>query len=182
MVTTTRMSLEDFLALPDIDERRLELIDGEVCEKMSPRWGHSRLAGILCRLLEEHGYAGVEPRAIIARQGNRNPSSPLPDVAYYRNEPPAEEEWMTRPPNVAVEIVSPGQSHAEMRAKVDLYLAFGVESVWVIDARRSLVDVYEPESRRTLSGTDTLQSAAVPGFSLSVEDLFAMLRRKKQGS
>jgi hypothetical protein len=31
------MSLEEFLALPDIDERRLELIDGQVCEKISPR-------------------------------------------------------------------------------------------------------------------------------------------------
>ncbi len=179
MVTTTRMSLEDFLALPDIDERRLELIDGEVCEKMSPRWGHSRLAGILCRLLDEHGYAGVEPRAIIPRQGNRSPSSPLPDIAYYRDDPPAENEWMTRPPNVAVEIVSPGQTHAEMRAKVDLYLAFGVESVWVIDPQRSLVDVFEPDARRTLAGTDNLVSAAAPGFSLAVDELFALLRRKK---
>jgi len=182
MVTTTRMSLEDFLALPDIDERRLELIDGEVCEKMSPRWGHGRIALIIGRLLDEHGYASVEPRAIIPQQGNRNPSSPLPDVAFYRDEPPAEDEWMTRPPNVAVEIVSPGQSHAEMRAKVDVYLAFGVESVWVIDAGQSLVDVYEPESRRTLSGADRLASPAVPGFALSVDDLFAMLRRTKKSS
>ena len=34
MVTQTRMTLEEFLALPGIDEQRLELIDGEVYEKM----------------------------------------------------------------------------------------------------------------------------------------------------
>lgn len=173
------MSLEEFLALSDIDERRLELIDGEVCEKMSPRWGHSRLAGLLCHLLEERGYAGVEPRAIIPSRGNRNPSSPLPDVAFYRDEPPEEDEWMTKPPNVAAEITSPGQTHAEMRTKVDLHLAFGVESVWVINPQRSVIDVYEPDARRTLQGADELESHAVPGFAIAVNALFALIRQKK---
>ncbi len=172
MAIQTRMTLDEFLAMPDIDERRLELIDGEVCEKVSPRWGHGRLTGFLGQLLNEFGHAAVEPRAVIRGTANFGPSSPLPDVAFYRSAPPADDEWMTSPPDVAVEILSPGQSRREMRAKVDLYRAFGIPSVWVVDLERREVEIYEGE-RRILAGTDLIDSKHAPGFAIAVDALFA---------
>jgi Uma2 family endonuclease len=172
VTTQTRLSLEEFLAMPDIDERRLELIDGEVYEKVSPRWGHGYVAGRLFAQFDAIGYASVEPRAIIGERSDRGPSSPLPDVAFYRSDPPADDEWMTRPPAVAVEILSLGQSRAAMRAKVDLYLSFGVESVWVVDLEREAVDIYESGIRRTLSGDEAIESPAAPGFHVTVSKLF----------
>lgn len=172
MTTRTRLSLDDFLALPGIDERRLELIDGEVYEKASPRWGHGYIAGRLFVLLDAVGYASVEPRAMMPGGTDRGPSSLLPDVAFYRTNPPAADEWMTRPPAVVVEVLSLGQSRTAMRAKVDLYLAFGVESVWVADLEREWVDVYEEGRRRTLSGEDVIESPAAPGFRTTVAELF----------
>jgi Uma2 family endonuclease len=178
MATTTRLSLDEFLALPGIDERRLELIDGEVCEKVSPRWGHGNLALKLGALLDQHGAASVEPRAIIPRGANLDDSAPIPDIAFYRDNPPEPDDWMRRPPHVAVEVVSPGQNRRELRVKVDLYLQFGVESVWVFDLERESVDVYEGGARRTLAGDDVFESPAVPGFSMIVGPLFdAVLRR-----
>ncbi len=173
MAIQTRMTLEEFLAMPDIDERRLELIDGEVCEKASPRWGHGRLALRIGQLLDQFGYAAVEPRAVIRGSANLGPSSPLPDVAFYRSTPPADDEWMTRPPDVAVKILSLGQSRREMRAKVDLYQAFGIPSVWVVDLGRREVEIYEGGSRRILAGTDLIDSRHVPGFAITVDALFA---------
>lgn len=166
------MTLEDFLAMPGIDERRLELIDGEVYEKVSPRWGHGRMALRIGRLLDEAGFASVEPRAIIRRSADLGPSSPLPDVAFYRTAPPADDEWMTRPPDVAVEILSIGQSRREMRTKIDLYRQFGVGSVWVVDLERREVEVYEGNARRTLAGEDVLESAFVPGLAITINQLF----------
>jgi Uma2 family endonuclease len=78
---------------------------------------------------------------------------------------------MTRPPDVVVEILSQGQSRREMRAKVDAYVAFGVASVWVIDAERKSVDVYEGGRRRTLAGDDVLESPAAPGFRVTLSEL-----------
>ncbi len=173
MTTRTRLSLEEFLAMPEIDERRLELIDGEVYEKVSPRWGHGRIAGRLFGLFDEIGFAGVEPRAVIGAGSDLGPSSPIPDVAFYRQDPPADDEWMTRPPAVVVEILSLGQSRAAMRAKIDTYVAFGVESVWVVDPERESVDIYERGARRTLSGDDAIESPAAPGFHVTVSKLFA---------
>lgn len=65
MTTATRVSLQEFLARPDIDEARLELIDGEVVEKPMPNWGHGRIAIILGSILMPLGYPSAEPRAII---------------------------------------------------------------------------------------------------------------------
>ncbi|MBE7520241.1 MAG: Uma2 family endonuclease [Thermoflexaceae bacterium] len=173
MVTGTRMTLDDFLAMPGIDERRLELIDGEVYEKMSPRWGHGRMALRIGQLLNAVGFAAVEPRAIIRGSADLGPSSPIPDVAYYRANPPADDEWISRPPDVAVEILSIGQDRREMRTKIDLYRQFGVGSVWVVDLERREVEVYEGTVRRTLSGQDVLESTRVPGLAITIDQLFA---------
>ncbi len=171
MVSSTRLRLEEFLAMPRIEEDRLELIDGEVYDKPMPRWGHARQAGQLVGELNRFGFAGVEPRAIIPVAGDLEASAPLPDVAFHRDNPPADDEWMSRPPHVAIKILSLGQSRTEMRTKVEVYLRFGVESVWVVDPERGTVDDYEGGSRRTLSGDDLLESAAAPGFSMRVADL-----------
>ncbi len=179
MTTSTRLTLEEFLAMPGIDERRLELIDGEVYEKMSPRWGHGALAGNLWALLEEHGFAAVEPRAVIQPAPDRGPASPLPDVAFYRHNPPADDEWMERPPDIAVEILSKDQSRVEMRRKVDIYRAFGIPVVWVFDPERESVDVYEAGTLRTLSGDDVLTSVVVPEFKHRVADLYERRSRRR---
>jgi Uma2 family endonuclease len=175
MGTTTRMSLEDFLALPDIDERRLELIDGEVSCDMSPTWEHGDLAFEICRILKEHGRATVEIRVVIPARGSRGDSALIPDVAYVRREGPPIRGRLAAPPHVAVEVLSPGQSRTEMRAKVDTYLAFGVESVWVVDWDRRAIDVYEGGARRTLTEEDTLDSPSVPGLTVHVGDIFAVV-------
>ena len=125
MTTSTRLTLEEFLAMPDIDERRLELIDGEVYEKLSPTWDHGELTIVLGELLRKAGRAAAEPRAIIPPTKDRAGSAPLPDLAFYRTARPGAREWMQSPPDLAVEILSPGQSRMEMRGKVDLYRSFG---------------------------------------------------------
>jgi Uma2 family endonuclease len=170
--TATRIRLDDFLADPAIDERRLELIDGEVHAKPMPTWGHATLAGELYLSLRPFGFAGVEPRAVIGPTAAFDPSSLIPDVAFYRTAPPGRDEWMTRPPHVAVEILSPGQARRDLRAKIDLLVAFGVESVWLVDPSSRSVEVYEGGGRRILGEDDTLASSAVPGLAINLRELF----------
>jgi Uma2 family endonuclease len=172
MTTIMRLSLEDFLAMPGIDEQRLELIDGEVYEKVSPRWGHGHLVIQLGHLLLPFGVASAEPRAIIPGGQDYSDSAPIPDLSFYGDNPPAPDDWMRRPPDVAVEVLSPGQGRRDMRAKVDLYLRFGVGSVWVFDLQRESVDIYEGGSRRTLGNADTLTTPVVPGLAIDLGTLF----------
>lgn len=164
--------MDQFLAIPDFDERRLELIDGEVYEKPMPRWGRGRLALVLGALLNQHGFAATEARAMIPPSADLGASSPPPDLAFYVSQPPASSDWMTRPPDLVVEILSPGQSRREMRARIDAYQAFGVHSIWIIDWERRSADIYEDGERRTTDESDMLASGHVPGFHARLGDVF----------
>lgn len=168
-----RLTLDEFLALPDIEERRFELIDGEVYEKAPRRWGHGALIGELGFVLRSFGFIGVEPRAIIPAGPSWGPSAPLPDLALYRSARPKPDEWMTRPPDLVVELLSIGQSRSEMRSKAAVYVEFGVSCVWVFDLERQTVDVYEGGERRTLTARDTLTCRTLAGFEERIQDLFA---------
>lgn len=177
MTTETRLTLPEFLALPGVDERRLELIDGEVTCDMSPTWEHGELAFEICRILKQFGRASVEVRTIIPGGGTRSESALIPDVAFLRREAPSIRGRLTVPPHVVVEVLSPGQSRVEMRAKVDVYLAFGVEAIWVVDPERQTIDVFEAAARRALAPHDVLTSVSVPGLSVRVGDTFGSVER-----
>ena len=173
MTTKTRLTLEEFLRMPDIEERRLELIDGEVYEKAARRWGDGALVGELGSALHSFGFVGLAPRAIIPEAPSRGPSAPIPDLALYKKNRPISDEWMTAPPDLVVELLSIGQSRTEMRAKASIYLGFGVACVWIFDLERKTVDVYEGGDRRSLTAADTLSCDTLPGFAERVGELLA---------
>jgi Uma2 family endonuclease len=83
---------------------------------------------------------------------------------------------MRRPPDIAIEVRSPGQSRPELRAKVELYRDFGVTSIWLIDPERLEIEIFEGGTRRIFGLSDTLTTAVVPGFTLGVHDLFLRAR------
>ncbi len=168
MSTTTRVRLPDFLLNPEIDESRLELIDGEVAAKPMPTWEHGEAAFEIAAILRRFGRVAVEPRAVIEAAN----ASPIPDVAFYRDGKPGKGEYMHNPPHVAVEILSPGQGMPFMRRKAALYTNFGVESVWIVDLERLEVHVIEGGTERTLVPGQRLSTPAVPGLDVEVAALF----------
>ncbi|MCC7365147.1 MAG: Uma2 family endonuclease [Dehalococcoidia bacterium] len=168
-----RVALDEFLAMPGVDERRLELVDGVVHEFLGFTWRAGRVVGRIGAKLDHVGLAAVRCRAVIPPVAGSPGHSLIADVAFYRENPPAADEWMTRPPDVAVEVLSIGQSRIELRRKVDIYLHFGAGSVWVVDPERELIDVYEHGARRTLSGDHVVESAHAPGFRATVAELLA---------
>jgi Uma2 family endonuclease len=159
------------MTIPGFDERRLELIDGEVREKLMPTWGHGRIAAELVAALLDHGHAAVKPRAMIPGSADRGDNSVVPDAAFYLSNPPGDNDWMRTPPDIAIEVLAPGQSRREMRAKVDIYRSFGVRSVWVVDPEWGLVDVYEAGGRRTVDRSEVLTTPVVPALRLPVRGI-----------
>jgi Uma2 family endonuclease len=82
-------------------------------------------------------------------------------------------------PDLAVEILSEGNTPAEMRRKRREYFKAEVRLVWQIDPRTRTAAVYtDPERHETLSETRALDGGDVlPGFTLTLRDLFAELDR-----
>lgn len=83
------------------------------------------------------------------------------------------ERYFEGPPDLAAEVVSPGDSRREVAEKVEDYLAAGTRLVWIIDRRRATVTVHRPGAAlRTLGPDDHLDGAdPLPGFSLPVSRL-----------
>jgi Uma2 family endonuclease len=87
-------------------------------------------------------------------------------------------------PDLAVEVISKGNTRREMARKRREYFAAGTRLVWMVYPKTRTIDVYtSPTDSTTLGSADTLDGGDVlPGFTLPVATLFANLPpvRKKR--
>ena len=79
------------------------------------------------------------------------------------------------PPDLAVEILSPGNTRKEIKRKLREYFDSGVRLAWVVDPRKRMVRVHtSPTTFTELTEDDTLNGDDVlPGFTVSIREWFA---------
>jgi Uma2 family endonuclease len=82
-------------------------------------------------------------------------------------------------PDLAVEILSEGNTPGEMARKRREYFFAGTRLVWEVDPRRREIDVYTgPDAKLTLPESDTLTGDPVlPGFTVPVAEVFRRVPR-----
>ena len=85
-------------------------------------------------------------------------------------------------PDLAVEVLSAGNTKREMERKVGEYFEAGVRLVWLIDPKARTVDAYTSpnESRRLRNGQTLGGEPVLPGFTLPLRQLFARASRRKK--
>ncbi len=183
-ITQRRMSLEEFLALPDIDEKPyLEFADGVVTEKVSPKGKHSRLHNELTWRLNLAARPGKLASVYPELRTTFSNVSRVPDIAVYRRgrtprEPSGEvADDFFDPPDVTIEIISPGQTIAAMTARCRWFVDHGVDIALLVRPRDRSVTRFRPESEPVvLSGADRIDlDDVLPGFELTVQELFDSL-------
>ena len=98
--------------------------------------------------------------------GRESPKDPVPDLA----------------PDLAVEILSEGNTPAEMKRKVGEYFKAGVRLVWLIDPRKRTARVYSAPHRAIhIRATESLEGGDVlPGFVIGLADLLDRGRRPRK--
>ena len=178
------MSVEEFERLPPPEHCRYELVEGEVVELTFPTPLHNLTAARVFRLLErfvEEKRSGMVFPADTGFVLSRNPGTLRgPDVAFVRAERVAGLNLRANipgAPDLAVEVISPTDTIREMRRKVDQYLAAGCKTVWVLDADKREVEIFEPGARPlVLLAPDELTCPELlPGFVIVVDGLFPAL-------
>ncbi len=187
MVTVQRgLTLDEFLALPE-EKPALEYFDGVVTQKPPHGPRHSRLQSKLAEYVNQY----AEPRELaIAFPELRTTyagASPVPDVAVYswsRLQLDASGELLEdclAPPDIAIEVASPGQSLSGLVRKCRWYVEHGASIALLVEPRRRIVRDFRPgQPPRMLSGADDLNLGdVIPGLALRVEDLFAVLRIRR---
>jgi Uma2 family endonuclease len=125
---------------------------------------------------------GLEPPASIApcvrtkALVRRIPDTVLaPDVAVVTAErlDAAADAFLEGAPDVAIEVLSVGNTMVEMERKLRLYFAGGARSVWLVDPEARVVILYRSLRERDVFGeSDSLVDPALPGFTVGVGSLF----------
>ncbi|MCG9885402.1 MAG: Uma2 family endonuclease [Cyanobacteria bacterium] len=174
----TSVTLEDFLAHPDLEESPAwELVDGRKIQKPMPTLFHSRLQRNLVNWLNAHGEAFEaiqELRCIIP------PHSPVPDIVVIaRDRIPEEDGPFYGAPDWLIEIRSPDQSTLSLQAKILHCLQNGTQAAWLIDLDRQQIWVWEGDELPTRYTEDDRLS--VPGFGLDVAiaDIFSLAHQRR---
>ncbi len=163
--------------------RRYELVKGELFEM--PLFGgrHGSVAMRIGIILGSYVRANELGEVFAAETGfilRRDPDTVrAPDAAFVANERLPEGElppgYLEMAPDLAVEVVSPGDTAPEVREKVADWLRAGVRLLWAIDPATRSVTVYRsPDDFDVLSENDSLDGGRViPGFLAEINELFS---------
>ncbi|MEB3190192.1 MAG: Uma2 family endonuclease [Snowella sp.] len=174
----------EFMALSD-DGHHYEIVNGKLVDM-----GNSgALHGYICSLLLVALGSYIVPKklgvildsstAFTMKNGNRR----SPDIAFFAKErlqgmKTLPSGYLEGAPDLAVEVLSPGNTIEEIEEKLSEYFENGSRLVWVVSPTQHYILVYRSakEPDRLLKMQDNLNGEEViPGFELAITDLFQEL-------
>jgi Uma2 family endonuclease len=172
---------EELLALPR-DNKRYELVEGKLIEMSPTGKPHGRLTVRIGGLLDAHAEKYDLGQAYGAETGFQVAENPDTvygiDVAFVSKARAQKGEgYFKGAPDLAVEVVSPGNSKEEIHKKIVNYFGTGCRLVWVFYSKSRAVYVYtSPNEIKVLNAEDVLDGGDVlPGFSVKLTDIFSAL-------
>jgi Uma2 family endonuclease len=181
-VIRQQVAADELLHIPD-DGFRYELVRGEL-RRMNPAGNmHGRVAMSFAWRLAQYVEGNRLGVVYAAETGFKLATDPdtvrAPDVAFVRRvrvEAIGEVEgFWPGAPDLAVEVVSPGDAFAEVEEKVFDWLDAGTKMVVVVNPRQRSATVYKSTTDITvLAEADVLDGGdVVPGFELALREIFA---------
>ncbi len=179
----------DVVAVRESPSRRIcELFDGVLVEKAMGA-AESFLALHIARLLlnfldrQDLGIALGEAGQLRLWPGRVR----VPDVCFIswdrmpKNEVP-DDPLPDLVPDLAIEVLSRSNTKKEMARKRLDYFQAGVQEVWEIQPKTQTAEVYtSPTKHRRIETDGTLEGGDIlPGFTVSLTELFGRLKKKKK--
>lgn len=185
-IATQTMTADEFMAfvlLPENADKHFELIEEVPVEMPSSNQKNTVIAARISYFFNAVVIPNNLGYVTGADGGYRlnNWNVYQPDVAFISKARHAELSGVEFPvaPDIAVEIIFPGEDSIEVLRKASRYIANGTQRVWLIYEKDKTVFVCQPGSTsgnmdiKEYDINDTLDGGTVlPGFTLAVQDIF----------
>lgn len=169
--------------MPD-DGFRYELVKGELLRMSPTGTKHGEVTMNLAAPLHYHVKLHKLGQVYAAETGFKLETNPdtvrAPDIAFVRTQRIRSQGKLQGygdgAPDLAVEVMSPGDTKREVAEKINEYFAGGARLVWVVNPKSKTVTVYRSSSdSTTLTENDTLDGGeVVTGFQIAVAEVFAI--------
>ncbi len=174
-----RFNYHDYLLLPE--DKRYEILDGDLYVVPAPNLRHQLLLGELYDWLRHHvrrrdlGLVVLSPCDVVLS----DETIVQPDILFVSRARLGivGESNVTGPPDLAVEILSPGSREKDLIIKRKLYASFGIREYWVVDPEAQSIEVFVWSEQGYVSAglfgnTDRLSTPLLPHLNLSLAKLF----------
>jgi Uma2 family endonuclease len=174
-----RFTYDDYLLLPE--DRRYEIIDGDLFMTPAPTPYHQRVTFNLAAALREHVQEHSLGEVLIAPCDVVLSATDVvqPNILFVASDRLSiiGEKYISEAPDLVVEILSPATADRDQDLKKKLYARFGVRGFWLADPDRKTVEVLvnttEGFRRESLFGVaETLRSPLVPGLKIPLAEAF----------
>ncbi len=161
MAVATLVPIEEYLSTSWDPDR--EYVDGQLIERNVGELDHSYLQGFFLFAFRQRGlYGFVELRVQVEPSRFR-----IPDILAVRSRPTG--RFLRLPPYIVVEILSRDDRASDLDDKIEDYLNFGVENIWVVDPRRHRVTIQTREGGKICRDTVETSDGA---FSIPLSEIF----------
>jgi len=176
-----RFTYEDYLRLPD-DGKQYQIVGGELYMSPAPVPYHQRILLNLSMVLQHFvaerdlGSVWIAPCDIVLSDED----VVEPDLFFISKEREdiVGDTYIEEAPDLAVEILSPSTSTLDRTIKMRLYERFGVREYWVVDPKRTQIEVmvltdqgYDPVG--VYGAGEHATSVLLNGLMVSVDEVFA---------
>jgi Uma2 family endonuclease len=173
------ITADELLKMGDIG--RCELIYGELVMMSPSGFDHGFVVVRIARFLAEYVDDNDLGAVLGAETGFTIETNPdlvrAPDVSFVRKDRMPKKNWkkfFPGVPDLAVEVISPGDTKREIAEKVNMWLAHGSTSVWVADPEAMTITIHRTgaEAIRLAARDEIANEPALPGFILPVSKIF----------
>lgn len=174
----TVAEFDEFVQLPENDEKLFEYIGGEIVEvpsNLSSSIISQRISGEIYIYLKQNDIGHLSGESGGYQVSGERYAPDVAFMSYETQQEVATTGYNPNPPDLAVEVVSSDSKAENQRLTIKLgnYLAAGTV-VWIVRPEKQAIEVYEPNKPvRTFRKQDTLDGGAVlPGLAIKLSDIF----------
>lgn len=174
-----KFTYQDYLLTPE--DKRYELIDGDLLMTPAPTWKHQTVASRLFERLNDWirknrlGEVRFSPVDVILSDED----VVQPDLLFIAKEhlKKITEKNVQGAPDLVIEILSPGTEKRDRLIKPKLYGRHGVREYWIVDPESKTIEVMgwvgsDFKTLQVYPENASFKSPLFEGFSFQVTELF----------